>query len=145
MSVALEFIDLIIPIAVIEEKYPGGWTACRRDHERLIGRRVWFDTHLFRDGAASNADMKARVEGWIVLGFSPYKTVRGTRHWDDLCVVSGRDHLPTLPCEWLRVIPETRTAWFAGASRGERIGRRHFAPGAPRPLSRPLPSLAAAA
>lgn len=37
MTIALEFIDLIIPIHVIEQKYPGGWAQCLADHEQLIG------------------------------------------------------------------------------------------------------------
>ena len=40
MAIALEFIDLIIPISVIEEKYPGGWNQCLLDHAELIGGAV---------------------------------------------------------------------------------------------------------
>lgn len=42
MTIALEFIDFIVPIAVIKKKYPGGWDQCLKDHENLIGGRVWF-------------------------------------------------------------------------------------------------------
>jgi len=59
MAVALEFIDLIVPVAVIRTKYPGGWDQCLRDHEFLIGGRVWFDDHLFSDGAMSSRQMVA--------------------------------------------------------------------------------------
>ena len=37
MAIALEFIDFVVPIALIRQKYPGGWEQCLQDHERLIG------------------------------------------------------------------------------------------------------------
>jgi|TARA_B100001971_G_C18100516_1_gene488570 hypothetical protein len=64
MAVALEFINLIVPIAVIRTKYPGGWDQCLQDHEILIGRRVWFDDHLFRNGAMSSRAMGLLVDSW---------------------------------------------------------------------------------
>lgn len=47
MAIQLEFIDFIVPRSVIEEKYPGGWVQCLKDHKNLIGGRVWYDEHLF--------------------------------------------------------------------------------------------------
>jgi len=44
MAIALEHIDLVIPIAKIREKYPGGWKQCLRDHEQLFGARVCMGT-----------------------------------------------------------------------------------------------------
>lgn len=58
MAIALEFIDFVVPISVIREKYPGGWEQCLKDHRQLIGGRVWFDAHLFRDGAMNPLDIK---------------------------------------------------------------------------------------
>ena len=71
MAFALEFIDFIVPIAVIREKYPGGWEQCLIDHERLIGGRVWFDDHLLRDGAMNPNDIESLIEEWTELGFQP--------------------------------------------------------------------------
>lgn len=51
MAIELRFINVIAPIATIRQKYPGGWEQCLRDYRDLIGRRVYFDKHLFRDGA----------------------------------------------------------------------------------------------
>lgn len=50
MAVALEFLNLVIPIKKIEQHYGGGWEQYLDDHEQLIGRRLWFDDHLLRDG-----------------------------------------------------------------------------------------------
>jgi hypothetical protein len=54
MAIALEFIDLIVPISKIREKYPGGCEACLRDHEHLLGGRIWYDEHLFREWLMNN-------------------------------------------------------------------------------------------
>ena len=62
MAIALEFIDFIVPIALIRQKYPGGWEQCLRDHECLIGGRVWFDEQLLRDGAMNPTDIASLVE-----------------------------------------------------------------------------------
>ena len=51
MSISTEFIDFIVPIETIRQKYPGGWEQCLKDHENLINGRVWFDDYLIRDGA----------------------------------------------------------------------------------------------
>ena len=59
MAVALEFIDFLVPIELIRQKYPGGWAQCLKDHERLIGGRVWFDEHLLRDGAMNPSDIES--------------------------------------------------------------------------------------
>lgn len=39
MAIQLECINFIIPIAVIEQKYPGGWAQRLIDHEHEIGHR----------------------------------------------------------------------------------------------------------
>ncbi len=59
MTIALEFIDFIVPIAEIKKKYPGGRDQCLKDHENLIGGRVWFDEHLLRDGAINPGDIES--------------------------------------------------------------------------------------
>jgi len=51
MAIELEFINFIVLIHLIAQKYQGGWQQCLLDHAELIGGRVWYDEHLFRDGA----------------------------------------------------------------------------------------------
>ena len=75
MAVALEFIDFIVPIALIRAKYRGGWEKCLQDHSRLIGGRVWYDEHLFRDGAMSPRDIQSLIDEWEGLGFQPMGSV----------------------------------------------------------------------
>jgi hypothetical protein len=115
VAIGLEYIDIIVPIARIRETYPGGWEQCLRDHSGQIGRRVWFDRHLFRDGAMSPAEARMLVDGWAVLGFEPTGTDGGQRYWKDLCVVNWRRGGPTRPCQWLSFDRSSRTAHLAGA------------------------------
>jgi hypothetical protein len=122
MAIALEFIDLVIPVALIRDRYPGGWEACVRDHESLIGRRVWFDEFLWRDGALTVADIEARVSGWAVLGFRP-TTARGPeRRWDDLCVINADTRGSILACPWIEIDAAAKVAWYTGTARGEWVG-----------------------
>lgn len=122
MAIALEFIDLVIPIVRIEEAYPGGWKQCLADYDAAIGARVWYDQHLFRDGAMDPETMRRRVEGWAVLGFEVTGThVAGAgaqkkkrRYWKDVCVVDWRNGGATLPCDWLSITLPDRTAQLAG-------------------------------
>ena len=118
VAIALEFIDLVIPIARIRESYPGGWEQCIRDYAALLGRRVWYDQHLFRDGAMSPLEAQALVEGWTVLGFEPTGTRREALYWKDLCVVDWVEGGPTLACDWLTFDRSSRTAHLAGAEPG---------------------------
>ncbi len=140
MAIALEFIDVVIPIARIRESYPGGWEQCLRDYARLLGRRVWHDRHLFRDGAMSVPEVRELVEGWAVLGFEPTGQRDGQLYWKDVCVIEWRRRGPTRPCDWLAFDRASRTAHLAGTAPGELAWRgrpdasgeaRQVAPAAP--------------
>lgn len=118
MAVALEFIDFIVPIAAIREKYPGGWEQCLKDHERLIGGRVWYDDHLLRDGAMNPNDIESLIDEWTEFGFQPMEERDGERTWKDVCVVESMFGGPTLPCEWLAIGEDGCSAYLKGTDPG---------------------------
>ena len=89
MAIDTEFIDFIVPIATIHTNYPGGWEQCLSDHEHLLGGGVWYDDHLFRNGAMNPVDIGSRVESWTELGFTPFNEVDGKTEWADFCVYEG--------------------------------------------------------
>jgi hypothetical protein len=64
MAITTEFIDFIVSIQVIRDKYPGGWEQCLKDHKNLISGRVWYDEYLFRDGAMNPTDIDCLVDEW---------------------------------------------------------------------------------
>jgi hypothetical protein len=123
MAVRLEFIDVLVPIHVIEEKYPGGLRQCLADHRPLIGRRIWHDGQLWRDGALDPADAMRRVEDWQALGLEPLQWVGRRLNWKELCVVDAAVGGPTVGCDWIECDPKARVAWLRGTERGETIGR----------------------
>jgi hypothetical protein len=123
MAVQLEFIDLIVPVHVIEERYPGGFAQCLRDFQPLIGRRVWHDGFLLRDGAMDPAEARERAEGWQVLGLEPLQWVGRRLRWKDLCVIDAAAGGPTVPCDWLVYDAAERTASLAGVPATGTAGR----------------------
>lgn len=122
MAVATEFIDFIVPIAVIELKYPGGWRQCLEDHAECLGGRVWHDERLFRDGAMGPEGIAALVEDWTALGFEPHLEVNGQKHWKDFCVFEM--NAPTLPCDWIAFDRDVGGAYLRGQDPGVLCGRQ---------------------
>jgi hypothetical protein len=123
MAIALEFIDFVVPIQTIRNKYPGGWEQCLREHAYLIGGRVWHDEHLFRDGAMNPEDIKILVERWIALIFEAFDFRNGKQFWKDICVIESLFGGPTLPCDWIIYDRDKRIAYLKGTEPGVVIGR----------------------
>ena len=123
MAIALEFIDFIVPIAVIREKYPGGWEQCLKDHANIIGGRVWFDEHLLRDGAMSPMGIENLIDEWTTLGFQPFEERNGQNFWKDCCVAESIFGGATLQCDWLAIGEDGCSAYLRGTEPGEVIGR----------------------
>ena len=122
MSIALEFIDFIVRRKTIELKYPGGWESCLDDYSHLIGGRVWYDDHLFRDGAMDPTGVGYVVEHWEGMGFIGLsKSKDGTTAWNEVCVVESMFGGPTSPCEWL--VCDENSAYLRGTEPGVLVGR----------------------
>lgn len=126
MAVRLQFIDFLVPIATIRAKYPGGWENCLADHAGLVGGRVWYDEHLFRDGAMNPLDIRYLVDRWKALGFMPMAERDGGKCWEDVCVVESLLGGATLPCAWIEVDRELRIAYLRGTDPGPIVGRDSF-------------------
>jgi len=120
MSIALEFINLIVPITTIKKKYPGGFEQCLKDHAHLIGGPVWYDDYLFRDGAMSDYDMSNITYEWIMKGFEP---------GIDLCVIVPLEDPPNrYSCDWIELALNNRIAWLRGKEQGEVFHREKSSP-----------------
>jgi len=121
LAIALEFIHLIVPIHIIERKYPGGWEQCLKDHKPLIGGRVCFDDHLFRDGAMAPRDAEDLVNDWARRGLETTREINGERHWWDCCIVSFPFGV-SLPCDWIEISDDGYSAYLKGKEPGDVIG-----------------------
>ena len=128
MSVASEFIDFIVPIKTIEEKYPGGWVQCLEDYAYAIGGRVWYDEHLFRDGAMNPMDIESLVNEWQALGFHTHNEDEdgNPNEWVDVCVYQGMLGGATLECDWIMQDPVHHGVCLKGTEPGEFISRENF-------------------
>lgn len=122
MAIELEFINFIVPIEVIKNKYPGGWDGCLKDHQHLINGRVWFDDHLFRDGAMGPGDIEVLVDTWKKMGFETIGEIDGEQHWIDCCV-ADQMFGPTLPCAWIETSQDHFSVYLKGTEPGPVIGR----------------------
>jgi hypothetical protein len=125
VAIKLEFINFIVPIKIIKEKYSGGFEQCLKDHEKLIGGCVWYDEHLFRDGAMNPTDIGNIVNKWRYLGFHTHDGGDKPVKWIDVCVVEGLFGGTTLPCDWLEH-HGSRIASLKNEPFGRIIGRDSF-------------------
>ena len=124
MAIKLEFLDLIVPIKNIKKKYKGGWEQCLKDHDGLIGGRVWYDDHLFRDGAMNPMDIHSLTGRWKRLGFHTHDGGENPVKWVDVCVVEALFGGLTLPCDWIEI--DGDIAHFKNKPNGKVIGRENF-------------------
>lgn len=122
MAIALEFSSFIVRRALIVERYPGGWDQCLRDHHDVIGGRVYYDDHLFRDGAMGPDGIQDLLSAWSARGFTPAAMVDGREVSKDICVMDlffGK----TLPCDWVTRAPGNPfMAYMTGTEPGRVVG-----------------------
>lgn len=127
MAVRLEFINLLIPIKNIDAHYKGGFDQFCQDNCGLFGGRLWHDECLLRDGAMNPKDMESLIGYWKEIGLAPFSEIGGKRHWKDMCVVEEMVGGATLPCAWIAVDMDDRSAYMKDAPRGATIGREEMA------------------
>ena len=119
MTVALEFINVIVRIDAIRSKYRGGWDQFIVDHEHRIGPIAWFDDYLYREGAMNPLDIQMLIDEWIDAGLDVYRLENGRPvEWIDICVVEFFG--PTLKCDWISFIDAG--AYLTGTESGPVIG-----------------------
>jgi hypothetical protein len=114
MPIECNFLILLLPIAVIESRYAGGWEKCRadfgfKDASNSHQSRFLHDEHLLGIGAMNPNDIEELVSDWARLGFLGIVEENGEEVWKEMCVV---DELfgPTLRCDWINYDRKTRTA-----------------------------------
>jgi hypothetical protein len=115
MAIMTEFINLIVPRIIIEQKYPGGWAQWLEAHAELIGGRVCYDDHLFHDGAMNPMDIGTIVESWTAMGFECVDEKDGQKYWTEACVYEPIFGSATLPCDWIETDKTNRFVSLKGA------------------------------
>jgi hypothetical protein len=127
MAIALEHLNLVIPIKTIDRHYPGGWKQCLNENADFIGSRIWFDDHLFRDGAINTRDVSDLIDKWVDIGLRTIEETNGEPRWLDCCVVSSCFGYPTLPCSWIKMSTDGWSASLKSKVPGKIIGREFLA------------------
>lgn len=117
MAIGLVYMNFLVPVQTIRDKYPGGWSQCLKDHEQEIKRgRVWYDEHLFHDGAMDPRMIDDFIANWEMRGFQIAKKINGHTQWADMCCIEYLGH--QMP-EWLELTDNGCTAYLAGTEPGE--------------------------
>ena len=95
MAVALQCLNLIIPVRCIAARWPGGFAAFWRSHGQQP--RLWHDGRLLRDGAMHLLELQRQLQWWQQHGLG---AVAGQQ---DLCIVDVQRGLISQPCDWLEL------------------------------------------
>lgn len=145
MAIHLQSLNLLVPMRLISQRYPGGIEACIDDHESLIGTHIWFDPSIWRHGADTPEAMAILVEGWRSVGLQPLSREDDTSRWRDLCVVDSNRATRALPCPcpWLELSDDAEHAWLSGTEPGHVFGPGDFPLPRPGMRSADRPSLGA--
>ena len=116
MAIWLNFINVIIPISVIEEKLSINFVEFFNEYYKGI---KYHDKHLFSTGAMNPGHIEGIVKDFESQGLIITTQIDGKEHFKDLCVVEGMFGGPTLPCNWLEYNNEESIVWLKGTNKGD--------------------------
>lgn len=126
MAIRLQFINLIVPVAVLERVLAaeGGFGEFARLQQQAFGDMFWYDRYLCRvDGAMNWPDVDDMVERWEARGLQGLVGTAPQQWWKDFAVAaSGRG--ATFPCDWLAYDAAENCVYLVGTDRGEAMGPR---------------------
>ena len=94
MAVLIEGISVVVPVDVLEEKYPGGLDAYAND---CPNQTFCCDGELTRVGFMTPVDVGAFINALEQKGLEPF----GDNCWNDVAVVDQQSTRTTAPCAWL--------------------------------------------
>ena len=116
MSIWLNFINVVIPINVIEKKLDLDFDDFFEKYDQGI---KYHDNHLFSTGAMSPDHTELIVKYFESQGLTTIKMIEDKEYFEDLCVVELLFGGPTRPCEWLEFDAQEKIVWLKGTDKGE--------------------------
>jgi hypothetical protein len=117
MSIRLEFLNIVIPIASLKKCLSIRDVSEFLDERTHSGSGCWCDDDLYREGAMNDMDLDMILRGWKERGLKLTRRRKGAEEWHDLCVVDTFSG-PTLPCRWIDYDPESHTVSMTAVSPG---------------------------
>ena len=122
MAIELEFINIIIPISNIEKcSSIGGFKGFLELEDHNLGKTVWYDNYLFREGAMNPFDVEEMIETWTKRGLLTMEGIGEARRFVDICVIDSMNGL-TLPCGWIEHDLNIGVAWHGDDPGGSIVG-----------------------
>lgn len=103
VAIVLDCINIIIPRAVLDKKYPGGTRAYISERSDYVGRKVWFDDFLVREGGMGPFEIFIICEKLKSLKFRETSRRMGRISWRDYCVVDCLSRNSYMDCTWLAI------------------------------------------
>jgi hypothetical protein len=100
MSIPTECINLITPIEVIKQKYPGRWNACLKNPKNILSTVDWHDDCLFRTVAMNHYDIETLVQERESYGFQLTANDHHPKKYLDMCIYQNFSGY-SFQCDWL--------------------------------------------
>ena len=125
MAIWLEFYNIIVPIKVIENKYPGGFKAFKEANKENFEPAdsdlpfLWHDIHLCRiEGAMNLEDLQEKLdEVQKLMNLKVLETIDGLSTFKDV-YITGAYQGSNCPCHWI-VEDMKRISWGKDPLTGE--------------------------
>lgn len=98
MAIALECLNLVIPVRRIARVWPGGFAAFWQRHGWQA--RLWHDGRLLRDGAMHLQELQQVLAWWQQHGIG---LAAGNHGDSDVCLVDVQRGVISADCRWLEL------------------------------------------
>ena len=118
MSVWLHFINVVVPIFIIEDKLKVDFDEFYENYSEGI---KYHDKYLFATGAMGSEHIEQIVKYFESKGLTTIELIEGKEYFKDLCVVVVLFGGPTRPCNWLEFNSRESSAWLKGTEKGELV------------------------
>ena len=102
MPIAIEFLNLVVPIKTIEANYPGGWSRFCKDNEISVSNPdpALTDGELLRVGGMDRSALLMAEGDMTDMGLKGFTEKSGKKFWKDYCIFSDLESVKDT-CDWL--------------------------------------------
>lgn len=117
MAIFIESTHIVIPISVVEAKYPNGWAGFKTAFPFEVGGTLWHDQHLVSFGVQDASLLDLVLAVLRMADLNPFERVDSEIVWVDVAVVE-RAHDGRCPATWLAFAEDGRAVYFKGTEPG---------------------------
>jgi hypothetical protein len=122
MSIAVDALNVIVPVERLDRAWPGGLNALLKSHPEALD---WHDGTVARNGARDPGEVEAILRFYEGLGLTARSGDGRQEAWQDLCVLdASRTDQPA--CPWLSYDPERHCVSLKGREGSPILGPGTF-------------------